>query len=215
MQFNPYSQNGGTVLGISGRDFALVASDTRLTDEDMGILFSRNSPHIYEIGPNLRICLAGFHGDVLTFIKIIESRVKDYRYHHKKEISLSALANLISICLYSRRFFPFYVSTILAGIDEDGRGAVYSFDPVGSYEREVFRALGTSGAILQPFMDSQIGGPDLAADCVELKKDDAVRLARDIFISAAERDIYCGDAVIVDVITAGGVQRTSFPLRRD
>lgn len=181
--------------------------------------------YIFCSGHNKKICLTGFHGDILTFLKVIEARVKEYRYHHKKDISLTALANLLSICLYSRRFFPFYVSTLLAGIDEDGQGALYSYDPVGSYEREVFRACGTGGAILQPFMDSQvcfrfyfntlicqIGGPDLV---VSLPKDDAVRLARDIFISAAERDIYCGDAVVIDVITADGVQRTSFPLRRD
>ncbi|KAL5108913.1 Proteasome subunit beta type-1 [Taenia crassiceps] len=47
-------------------------------------------------------------------------------------------------------------STILAGIDEDGKGAIYSFDPVGSYAREVYRACGTGGAILQPLMDSQL-----------------------------------------------------------
>ncbi|KAM3175652.1 hypothetical protein ACTXT7_008092 [Hymenolepis weldensis] len=204
-----------TALGISGKDYALVASDTRLTDENMGVLLSRNSPHIYEVGPNLRICLTGFHGDVLTLIKVIEARVKEYRYHHKKDISLTALANLISICLYSRRFFPFYVGTLLAGIDENGNGALYSYDPVGSYERQAYRACGTGGAILQPFMDSQIAGPDLVADCVELTKEDAIRLARDIFISAAERDIYCGDEVVIDVVTADGVQRTSFPLRRD
>ncbi|KAL5965484.1 Proteasome subunit beta type-1-B [Taenia solium] len=213
MEFNPYSLNGGTALGISGRDFALVASDTRLTDENMGLLFSRDSPHIYEV-PNVRMCLTGFHGDVITLVKLLESRIKEFRYQHKKEISLTAFANLVSICLYSRRFFPFYVSTILAGIDEDGKGAIYSFDPVGSYAREVYRACGTGGAILQPLMDSQIGNPDLAADCVEMEKGPAVRLARDVFISAAERDIYCGDAVVIDVITASGVNRICYPLRR-
>nr|CDS20308.1 proteasome prosome macropain subunit beta [Echinococcus granulosus] len=215
MEFNPYTLNGGTALGISGKDFALVASDTRLTDENMGLLFSRDSPHIYEVTSNVRICLTGFHGDIITFIKLLESHIKEYLYQHKREIPLTALANLVSVCLYSRRFFPFYVSAILAGIDEDGRGAIFSFDPVGSYEREVYRACGTGGAILQPFMDSQIGGPDLVADCVEMEKGPAVRLARDVFISATERDIYCGDSVVIDVITASGVNRVCYPLRRD
>ncbi|VDN98934.1 unnamed protein product [Rodentolepis nana] len=199
----------------NGKDYAIVASDTRLTDENMGLLFSRSSPHIYEVGPNIRLLLTGFHGDVLTFVKLIEAKVKEYRYHHKKDITVKALANLVSVSLYSRRFFPYYVSTILAGIDENGKGAIYDYDPVGNYDRVVFRALGTSGSILQPFMDSQINGEDLVADCVELAKEDAIRLVRDVFISAAERDIFCGDAVVIDVITADGVQRTSFPLRRD
>lgn len=48
-----------------------------------------------------------------------------------------------------------------------------------------------------------------------MEKGPAVRLARDAFISAAERDIYCGDAVVIDVITASGVNRICYPLRRD
>ncbi len=36
-----------------------------------------------------------------------------------------------------------------------GRGAVYSYDPVGSYEREEYRAGGSAGAILQPLLDNQ------------------------------------------------------------
>ena len=37
-----------------------------------------------------------------------------------------------------------------------GKGCVYSFDPIGSYEREVFRAAGSGGSILQPLLDNQV-----------------------------------------------------------
>ena len=33
---------------------------------------------------------------------------------------------------------------------------MYSFDPVGSYEREAYRAGGSAGAILQPLLDNQV-----------------------------------------------------------
>lgn len=48
-----------------------------------------------------------------------------------------------------------------------------------------------------------------------LTKDAAVKLAHDIFISAAERDINCGDGVIIYLITKDGVAEHKFPLRRD
>ncbi len=31
-QFNPYSENGGTILAIAGRDFTVIAGDTRQTE---------------------------------------------------------------------------------------------------------------------------------------------------------------------------------------
>lgn len=37
-----------------------------------------------------------------------------------------------------------------------GKGAVYSYDPVGSFEREGYRAGGTGTALLQPLLDSEV-----------------------------------------------------------
>jgi 20S proteasome subunit beta 6 len=40
-----------------------------------------------------------------------------------------------------------------------GSGAVYSFDPVGSYERESCRAAGAASSLMQPFLDNQASVP--------------------------------------------------------
>jgi 20S proteasome subunit beta 6 len=85
---------------------------------------------------------------------------------------IRAIARLIQTMLYSRRFFPYYVYNILGGIEDDGpeillyirpllssttgTGAVYSFDPVGSYERLACRAAGAAQEMIQPFLDNQV-----------------------------------------------------------
>lgn len=99
-------------------------------------------------------------------------------------MSCPAVAQLLSILLYNRRFFPFYTYNILAGLDKEGmfshtlpvytlsktlscldvmlflfflgKGCVYSFDPVGSYERETYRAGGSAASMLQPLLDNQV-----------------------------------------------------------
>lgn len=43
----------------------------------------------------------------------------------------------------------------------------------------------------------------------------ALEVARDVFISAAERDIYTGDKIHTLVITADGVKEDVLELRRD
>ncbi|VDP25287.1 unnamed protein product [Echinostoma caproni] len=172
--------------------------------------FHTNSRHTLR-GPNKILASTGFHGDVLTLTKLLENRVKTFRYDHGKDISTKALAGLLSVTLYNRRFFPFYVSNILAGLDDEGKGALYGYDPVGSYERIKYVASGSSGVILQPFLDSK----NMKTNLPPLTKDAAVKLAHDIFISAAERDINCGDGVVICVITQSGVEEHRYPLRRD
>jgi 20S proteasome subunit beta 6 len=93
-----------------------------------------------------------------------------YKYQHDKTMTTQSIAQLTSTLLYSRRFFPYYTFNIIGGLDEQGlgrliyivvnecvgRGAVYSFDPVGSFEREPFRAGGSAAALIQPFLDCQV-----------------------------------------------------------
>lgn len=87
---------------------------------------------------------------------------------------------------------------------------------MGSYERETYRAGGSAGAILQPLLDNQIGYKNQqGAERVPLSREKAVNLVKDVFTSAAERDIYTGDALIIHVITRDGIETERFALRRD
>jgi len=45
--------------------------------------------------------------------------------------------------------------------------------------------------------------------------DKAVRMVKDVFTSAAERDIKTGDGVIIKIITKEGIQEKRYPLRQD
>lgn len=71
-------------------------------------------------------------------------------------MSTQSIAQMLAVMLYSKRFFPYYTFNILGGLDENGVGAVYSFDPVGSFEREGYRAGGSASSLIQPFLDNQV-----------------------------------------------------------
>jgi 20S proteasome subunit beta 6 len=58
-----------------------------------------------------------------------------YLHEHLKPMSTPAVAQLVSTMLYHKRFFPYYVSNIVAGLDQDGKGTLYSYDPVGHCEK--------------------------------------------------------------------------------
>ena len=122
---------------------------------------------------------------------------------------------MIAVTLYQKRFFPYYVHNIIGGIDENGKGAAFSFDPVGSYERESCRAGGSAASLIQPFLDNQIKFKNLSYPLVQLPLSKVIQIVKDAFTSATERDIYTGDGLQIMTITKDGVKEERYPLKRD
>ena len=139
-----------------------------------------------------------------------------YTQDHNKTITTPALAQLISNMLYNKRFFPYYISNIIGGLDEEGKGVLYSYDPVGHCERNMYRAGGSSAALVQPLLDNQIGLKNqTGVQPRDLSVDSAIKIIKDVFISAAERDIYVGDSIDIRIISKDGIRKETFNLRRD
>merc|ERR1719369_1011900 len=199
--------NGGSIMAIAGEDFSVIAADSRLS---LGFtIFSRDHPKTIQLTPSTVVAMAGFEGDILTFKKHAMNNVETYQHAHGDYPSTPAVASMLSKMLYYRRFFPYYVYNIVAGLDQDGKGCVYSYDPVGSYERESFRAAGAANELLQPLLDNQIGGKNLK-EIPDLSVDRAKQICIDCFISASERDITTGDMVYVYIINKDGVSFERF-----
>jgi len=118
---------------------------------------------------------------------------------------------MLSTLLYQKRFFPFYTFNIIAGLDSNGNGAVFSFDPIGSFERESMRSYGSGASLVQPFLDLAKSSND------ELRQSEQmiVNLVKNAFVSAAERDIYTGDQVDIVTISKSGISRDLLKVRND
>lgn len=224
-----YTDNGGSTLGITGKDFAILAGDTRMTSGYN--INTRYQPKLYRIGDedDSRIVLSvvGFAADGNALKERLDAIVKMYKYQHGKPISVKACAQRLSTILYSKRFFPYYVHAILGGLDEDGTGALYSYDPVGSYEREQCRAAGAAASLIMPFLDNQVNyknqyipdsgvGHELQPRGFEaLSEEHVVGLVKDAFTSATERHIEVGDGLQMLIIKKDGIHESYTPLKRD
>ncbi|KAL1518220.1 hypothetical protein ABEB36_001878 [Hypothenemus hampei] len=212
--FNPYSDNGGSVVAIAGDDFVVVGADTRLSAGFS--IYTREQSKLFPLSANTVLGCSGCWCDTLTLTRILKSRMQMYQQEHNKTMSTTACAQMLSIILYYKRFFPYYISNMLVGLDDEGKGCVYSYDPVGHCERRTFRASGSAGALLQPLLDNQIGKKNmLNAKEEPVSKEAALSILKDVFISAAERDIYTGDSILINIITKDGTTEETFQLRRD
>jgi len=213
-RFNPYVDNGGSIVAIGGKGYVVIASDTRLSTGYS--IFTRDQPKLFTLNNWTVLGCSGCWCDVLTLQKLVEARMTLYKHEHNKDMSTSAVAQMLSTLLYYKRFFPYYVSNVVAGIDEDDNGVVYSYDPVGHCEKDTFHAGGSSGALLQPFLDNQVANLNQQIKPDEpLSVDKAICIVKDVFVSAAERDIKTGDGIKLKIITKEGIREEEFPLRTD
>ncbi|XP_015927538.1 proteasome subunit beta type-1 [Parasteatoda tepidariorum] len=217
LSFNPYENNEGSIVAIRGDDFVVIGADTRLSTGYS--ILSRDCPKLFKLSNKTIMGLTGCWCDALTLSRLVEARMKMYMHEHNKQISTPALAQLLSSLLYYKRFFPYYVHSVVAGLDNEGKGRVYSYDSVGHKSETSNIAFGSAAHLLQPLLDNQIDGKNIG-DVVPKKEpkiniDDSVTIIKDVFTSAAERNIYCGDSVLMYILSADGLKEMSFSLRKD
>ncbi|XBW35488.1 hypothetical protein QEN19_001061 [Hanseniaspora menglaensis] len=257
-QFNPYSDNGGTLLGIAGEDFAILASDTRQSvDYSINTRLSHKikviSPPVTKemklestdiVGTKNSVLFGtnGFSADGDALTKAFEENWKWYVHDQNSNVetgfeflnenneekesfmSMQSAARNVQHLLYGKRFFPYYVHTILAGLDEEGKGCVYSFDPVGSYEREQCRVGGAGASLIMPFLDNQVNFKNQyipGTNSTERRKieylslDECLKLVKDAFTSVTERHITVGDGLEIFIIDKNGVRSEYHALKKD
>lgn len=203
-----------SVVGIAGDDFVLVGADTRLSAGFS--IYTRNQNKLFPLSKSTVLACSGCWCDTLTLTRALTSRMQMYQQEHNKIMSTTACAQMLSTMLYYKRFFPYYISNVLVGFDNEGKGCVYSYDPIGHCEKTTYRAGGSAGALLQPLLDNQIGHKNMEKVTPQpLTQEKAIAILKDVFISAAERDIYTGDSVFINILTKDGIKEESFDLRRD
>lgn len=212
--FYPYAENGGTAVAICGDDFVTIASDSRLTGGYS--ILSRNQTKVFRLTPKTVLASVGCWADVLSLNKDLQARLTLYKQEHNEEMSTTAIAQLVSTLLYWKRFFPYYVSNTVAGVDEKGEGVCYHYDPVGHMEKLKFSAAGAAVTMIQPLLDNILGAKNMeGVEKPKVTKELARELIHDAFVSASERGTETGDGVELTTIGAEGISVESFKLRRD
>ena len=97
------------------------------------------------------------YADIVELQKTLKIKIDIYKSTHKRDPDLGNLAQMLSVTLYSRRFFPYYAFNILAGEDENGVFRCYGYDAVGSYDEAPYGAQGSGNELVTPVLDNIIG----------------------------------------------------------
>ena len=178
-------------------------------------ILSRNQSKTSKLTENTILTSAGMVADVETLHKNLKFVIRQYEMQNKRTPSTECIAKKLSVTLYGRRFMPYYAFNLLCGIDGDGKGVVYGYDAVGSYDKLTYGVQGSGSQLGAPILDNQFVGHNFKVKVLPESQQEVENTAKDIINSIAERDIYTGDNVEVVTVDANGVRTTREAIRRD
>ncbi|THV05959.1 20S proteasome subunit beta 3 [Dendrothele bispora CBS 962.96] len=202
--------NGGSVIAMVGKDCVAIASDLRLGNQALGI--SSNFQKIFPVTDRIYLGLPGLATDVTTLRELFRYRVNMYTIKEERDIEPETFAHLVSSTLYERRFGPFFIEPVMAGMSKTPSGGYKPFiaatDLIGCLNfAKDFVVAGTASSKLYGVAEG-LWEPDL-------EPEDLFETISQTMLNAVDRDAYSGWGVIVHVMTKDKVITRTLKGRMD
>lgn len=182
----------GTAVGIKTRDGVVLATDKRVTYD--GFIMSRQATKVHAITSRSGVAFAGLMGDIGYITKLLKYEAKKYELEMGREMKTRSLAKVLSIILYSYKFFPMFTEVIVGGYDE--APVLFILDPVGSVIEEKYATAGSGHQLAIGYIE-----PRYRED---LSLEEAEQLAIGAIKTVIERDVLSGDGVDIIIFTKDG-----------
>ena len=187
---------GTTTVGLKCKDGVVFATERRAT---MGNLIAHKGTNkIFKIDDHLGATIAGGVGDAQSLMKYISAEVALYRLRNSARISVESAATLTANILHQSRFYPFYVQTLLGGVDDNGP-SLFSLDPAGGVIGDNVISTGSGSPFAYGVLEDRYSE--------DLDVEEGVEVAIRAIQSAMERDAFSGNGILVATVTEEGFKR--------
>jgi proteasome beta subunit len=193
-----YVMTGTTTMGLVCKDGIVLGTDTRAT---LGTFVAhKKAKKVYPIDEHVAMTIAGGVADAQTVVELLRANSKLYRYEKGMPIPISAVARLAANVLFSSRYYPFILQSIIGGMDEQG-GHIFALDPLGSVTEEKYVSTGSGSPVAYGVLEPGYKEGMSVKDAIPL----VVRAVN----SAMKRDSASGDSFDVAVISKDGYRELS------
>jgi len=189
---NPMAYNGGAIIAMTGKDCVAIASDSRFGIQAQTV--GTNFPKIFKMHDKLYLGLSGLASDVQTMHQKLVYRLNLYRLREEREIKPKVFGALVSSMLYEKRFGPYFIEPVIAGLDENNQPFIGSQDVIGCpLITQDFVVTGTAPASLLGMCES-LYRPNM-------EPDDLFETISQSLLTAVDRDALAGWGGVVYIIT--------------
>ncbi|XP_017786738.1 PREDICTED: proteasome subunit beta type-3 [Nicrophorus vespilloides] len=201
------SYNGGAMVAMKGDQCVAIATDKRFGIQAQTI--SLDFKKVFDMGPHLFVGLPGLATDTQTVMEKLRFRKNLYELKENRKMSPKVFSSMVSNMLYEKRFGPFFVEPIIAGLEpKTFEPYVCNMDLIGCpNEPEDFVVGGTASA--------QLYGMCEALWVPKLKPDELFETISQALINAFDRDAISGWGATVYIIEKDKVTVRELKTRMD
>eukprot|EP01094_Clydonella_sp_ATCC50884_P019430 TRINITY_DN378_c0_g1_i2.p1 TRINITY_DN378_c0_g1~~TRINITY_DN378_c0_g1_i2.p1 ORF type:complete len:192 (+),score=58.06 TRINITY_DN378_c0_g1_i2:680-1255(+) len=177
---------------MTGKGCVAIASDTRFGVRAQTV--ACDFPKAFQITPRCFVGLPGLGTDTLTVLQKLQFRAKMYKLREQREMKPSVFANMVSSMLYEKRFGPFFVEPVVAGLEPDGKPFICAMDLIGApvFAKDVALA-GTATEAMYGMCES-MWRPDL-------EPEELFEIISQCMLASVNRDALSGWGAVVTIIT--------------
>ncbi|SNX81835.1 probable PUP3 - 20S proteasome subunit beta3 [Melanopsichium pennsylvanicum] len=198
--------NGGSVVAAKGKNCVVIASDLRLGQQAMTV--ACNFGKVYRVTEKTYVGLPGLASDVATLKEKFRYRVNMYKMKEERDIEPEIFAHLVSSTLYERRFGPYFIEPVIAGINNKNEPFIAASDVIGCLNfAKDFVVSGTAADKLFGMAEG-LWEPDLGPE-------ELFETVSQILLGALERDALSGWGAVVRIITPEKVIERTLKARMD
>ncbi|KAM3139843.1 hypothetical protein pb186bvf_008085 [Paramecium bursaria] len=195
-----FEYNGGSIVGMKGKNCIALACDRRFGQQMQTI--TMNFQKVFKMQDNILLALGGLATDIQTFHALMEYKLNLYNLKENRKMKPSTFANLVASSLYERRFSPFFVSPIVAGLEE-GKPVLATYDSIGcTSDLDNFQVGGTASDQQNiNFILPSIYGACESFFKPDLSPEELEEVLAQALVSGCDRDAASGWGGLVYVMT--------------
>ncbi|XP_046388864.1 proteasome subunit beta type-3 [Ischnura elegans] len=199
--------NGGAIVAMKGKNCVAIAADKRfgIQAQTLALDFQK----IFEMGPHLYLGLPGLATDTQTVHQRLKFRLNLYELRENRRIHPKTFAAMVSNLLYERRFGPYFIEPVIAGLDPvTSEPFVCNMDLIGCPNNpEDFVVGGTCTEQLYGMCEA-LWEPDL-------EPEDLFETISQALVNACDRDAISGWGAVVHILEKDKITTKHLKTRMD
>ncbi|TMW62228.1 hypothetical protein Poli38472_009721 [Pythium oligandrum] len=200
------SYNGAAIIAMVGKDCIGIACDTRIGLQ--GQTVATDFQKVFRVTDKTFIGLAGLATDVQSVSQLLKFKINMYKMNEEREIKPKTLSAMVSSMMYEKRFGPWFVEPVIAGLTDDNKPFISSMDCLGC---EMF----TKDFVVAGTMEEALYGMCESLYRPNLEPDDLFETLSQCLLSACNRDAFSGWGATVHILTPKGVTSKKLRSRQD